>query len=114
MSENLVELATSRDARLSRTPDPHPLVAEIVEALMALSGEAHREVVVDRIAQGRHRAARAASPALRDEVFRAFDAHRHVDGEHPSLFHLRFGEGSHRWSLAPAAIAFIDARGEMC
>jgi hypothetical protein len=113
MAENLVELAVSRDARLSRTPDAHPLVAEIVEALMALSGEAHRDVVIDRIAQGRHPGARAASQALRDEILRAFHAHCETGAER-ALFRLRFGEGSHRWALAPAAMAFIAARGEMC
>lgn len=113
MAENLVELAPSHAARLSRTPDAHPLVAEIVEALMALSGEAHRDVVIERIAHGRHPGARAASSALRDEILRAFNAHCET-GADRALFRLRFGEGSHRWSLAPAAMAFIVARGEMC
>lgn len=112
MAENLVELAVSRDARLSRTPNAHPLVAEIVEALMALNGEAHRDLVVDRIAHGRQRAARPASIALRDEILRAFQAHCE-SGEGRALFRLRFGEGSHRWSLTPVAMAFMESRGEM-
>lgn len=113
MAENLVELAVSREARLSRAPDAHPLVAEIVEALMKLSGEAHRDLVIGRIAQGRHPGARDASAGLRDEILRAFHAHCEI-GEGRALFRLRFGEGSHRWSLTPTAMAFIESRGEMC
>lgn len=107
MAENLVELA------MSRVADSHPLVAEIVEALVKLSGEAHRDLVIGRIAQGRHPGAHTANAALRDEILRAFHAHCET-GVDRALFRLRFGEGSHRWSVTPAAMAFLAARGEMC
>lgn len=112
MSENLVELASARGARKGRAPDPHALTAEIAEALMALGGEAHRDVVITRVAQARHRDARTASPALREEILASFDAHCGA-GEAPGLFRLVFGPGSHRWGLTPQARAFLELRGEI-
>jgi ectoine hydroxylase-related dioxygenase (phytanoyl-CoA dioxygenase family) len=111
MSEKLVELAAARGSRLARTPLAHPLSAEIAEALMSLSGEAHRDVVISRIAQARHRDAKVASPALRDEILTTFDAHCRA-GEAPGLFRLVFGPGSHRWALTPQARMFLETRGE--
>lgn len=110
MSENLVELASARGSRLARMAEPHPLTAEIAEALMALSGEAHRDVVIARIAQHRHRDAKVASPALREEILATFEAHCQA-GVAPGLFRLVFGPGSHRWALTTQAQAFLDTRG---
>lgn len=49
MSEKLVELAAARGSRLAQTL-AHPLSA-VAEALMSLSGEAHRDVVISRMAR---------------------------------------------------------------
>jgi hypothetical protein len=79
---------------------------------MALSGEAHRDVVITRIAQVRDRGAKAASPALREEILATFEAHCQK-GEAPGLFRLVFGPGSHRWALTAQAQAFLDTRGQI-
>lgn len=112
MAETLIQLASARGARPGASARPHPLTAEIAEALISLSGEAHRDVVIARIAQARHGDARAASPALREEILATFETHCQA-GEAPGLFRLVFGPGSHRWALTPQARAFLDARGKV-
>lgn len=93
-----------------RNPDADPLVAEIVEALLALGGQGHRNAVAERIAS-----ARAGEPAKPTEglvahVRAAFEERLKLDRtmRRPrALFDLPFGDGSHRWALAREAENFL-------
>ena len=103
------EVALARRAKFDKTWNINPLVAEIAEILMALGGSAHRNLVAERIAIRRSR--QDASDGLRRDIFEAFDAH--CDGAAraglPSLVHLPFGAGSHRWALTLEAQGVLQA-----
>ncbi|MDQ0465551.1 hypothetical protein QO010_003340 [Caulobacter ginsengisoli] len=105
------ELGRARRARLKRMDAIHPIVAEIVDTLQALGGAAHRDLVADQIAVRRSGRTLRASPALKADVFQAFDAHCETTPLQATgrlLFHKPFGPASHRWALSPAASAFIE------
>lgn len=103
------DLGRARRARLQRMDAVHPIVAEIVETLQALGGSAHRDLVADQIAMRRSGLSLRASPALKDDVIQAFEAH--CEGGLRTtgrlLFHKPFGRDSHRWALSPSARAFL-------
>jgi hypothetical protein len=99
------DMAAARLARLS--PDLDARMAEIVDALMALAGAAHRDAVIELIA--RRRTGQAASPGLKAELIAAFDAHCQTlkaRGLVP-LVHRPFGDRSLRWALTPEADDFL-------
>jgi hypothetical protein len=99
------EMAAARLARLA--PDLDARMAEIIDALLELSGAAHRDAVIDRIAH--RRAGQPASPGLKAELVAAFDAHCRAlrsRGLAP-LVHRPFGDRSHRWALTPEADDFL-------
>lgn len=93
------EVALARRAKFAKTWNINPLVAEIAEVLMMLGGSAHRNVVAERIALRRSR--QDISEGLRRDIFQAFEAHcaGAARAGLPSLVHLPFGAGSHRWAL---------------
>lgn len=99
------EMAAARRVRLA--PDLDARMAEIVDALLELSGAAHRDVVIDRVAH--RRTGQPASPGLKTELVAAFEAHcgtLQARGQTP-LVHRPFGERSHRWALTPEADDFL-------
>lgn len=86
------------------------LVVEIVEALLFLGGEAHRDLVACRVATGRTGSPDAPSDALRREIQAAFENRLRLDRSltgRPVLFDLPLGDDSHRWALAREAAAFL-------
>ena len=103
------ELGRARRARLKRMDTIHPIVAEIVEILQSLGGSAHRDLVADQVAMRRSGLSVKASPALKDDVFQAFEAHCEGGPQTTGrlLFQKPFGGDSHRWALSPAARAFL-------
>ncbi len=77
-----------------RIQNADEFVGDIVEALEAYGGAAHRSLVVEQIAVAR---TRRGAPLRNDStrrIQRAFESHV------GDLFRLPFGEGSHRWALA--------------
>ena len=99
------DMAAARLAKLVLDLDTR--MAEIVDALLELSGAAHRDAVIDRVA--RRRTGQPASPGLKTELIAAFDAHCHAleaRGLVP-LVHRPFGTRSHRWALTPEADDFL-------
>lgn len=105
------ELGRARRARLKRMDAIHPIVGEIVETLQTLGGAAHRDLVANQIAVRRSGLSLKASPALKADVFQAFEAHCETGSSRITgrlLFHKPFGPASHRWALNPAASAFLE------
>lgn len=97
-----------RNAR--RNPDADPLVAEIVEALLALGGQAHRDVVAERVASAREGRPSKSSAGLTAHIRAAFEERLRLDRstrDRPTLLYLPFGDGSHRWALAREAETFL-------
>lgn len=86
------------------------LVVEIVEALLFLGGDAHRDLVARRVAAARTGRDDAPSDALRREIHAAFDHRLALDRSRPGrpvLFDRPLGDDSHRWALAREAAAFL-------
>lgn len=81
-----------------------PVVGEIVHALLALGGSAHRDTVVAHIASGRAGRTTAATQELRAEIYSGF--RRYIEmasARRPApLLHLPLGPSSYRWSLTDA------------
>ncbi len=80
------------------------MVIEILEALLALGGCAHRQMVADQIAQRRSGRAGPAEVAARNEIYAAFDAYMvwTANRKIAPLLDLPLGEGSYRWALTDA------------
>lgn len=97
-----------RKARRNAAADP--LVAEIVEALLGLGGQGHRNAVAERIASARAGEPTKPTEALIAHVQAAFEERLKIDRamHRPrTLFDLPFGDGSHRWALAREAESFL-------
>jgi hypothetical protein len=105
------EVALARQAKLARTWDINPLMAEIVEVLLSFSGAAHRDAVVDAIA--RRKSNDPASEGLRQQILEAVAIHRQKAEEtgRPPLVYLPFGESCHRWALTQDVMAFMRSNG---
>ena len=96
-------------------------IGEIVDALITLGGQAHRDRVADAVASARAGAPTRATPALTAHLSAAFDDRllfdRSVVGR-PVLFALPHGAGSLKWALAREARAFLwrsrRSRGPSC
>lgn len=81
------------------------LVAEMVEALQHLGGEAHRDLVIHRIKLNRLQ--NGCSDLSASEIYAAFDHHyaRFAASEIQTPFlKPAFGPGSHRWRLDREAL----------
>ena len=82
----------------------NPLVAEIAQALLALGGAAHRDLVVAHIAK--QRGVYRPSDALRRDLSEAFAAYcRGAQG----LLHLPYGPFSQRWALTDQGYGLLRA-----
>lgn len=100
------DITEARARRLSRQPLINPLVGEIVDALLALGGAAHRDAVIRHVALAR--GAPFASDALARELASAFEARlAATPAGASSLLALPFGEGSRRWALTHEALGFL-------
>jgi hypothetical protein len=106
-----VECSEFFQQRQTKNARKSQLAAEIVDALLALDGEAHRTLVLERIGLKR------GGPGLRLDssegraVLAAFDAHCLAQAGRQPLFRLRFGPGSHRWGLSADAMSFFTLAG---
>lgn len=106
----VVELAAYRRLiRAGRLDDVWPTVAEILDALAASGGAAHRSDVVKRIAERRGLRAGPEREVLEAELLAAFDRYLVFAATRrpPPLMHLPFGPGSYRWALTDAGRQLI-------
>lgn len=81
-----------------------PAVADIVDALRALGGAAHRDDVANRVVRGRAGRDVRATEAERDEVFSAFKTYMSTATRrrHAPLLHTPLGPDTYRWALTEA------------
>jgi hypothetical protein len=93
-----------RRAKGGRARHIDPVIAEILEALLALGGCAHRQLVADQIAQRRSGRSCPAEVAARNEIYAAFDAYLAwaATRKTPPLLDRPLGSGSYRWALTEA------------
>lgn len=80
------------------------LVQRIRETLLLFGGEAHRNEVIAQVARERGLDVRHIPPDLEREVIRSFEGVCRDETLRAALgFHLKFGEGSHRWAVRAEA-----------
>ncbi len=90
----------------------NPLVDEIIQALLAMGGAAHRDSVIAYIAKqrGLFRPPAELARAL-EEAFGAYCGGA-VDPRSPGLLHLPYGAESQRWALTDQAYGLLrESRG---
>jgi hypothetical protein len=96
-----MEQAQSRPRR-SRAPSKptQALATRIRETLLVFGGEAHRRDVIKAVARDMGADVRNIPPELESAVILSFEEiWRNEEARATYGFHLRFGEGSHRWAL---------------
>lgn len=92
------------------SPAPKPLVAEIMDALHDLGGQAHRDLVLNYIAANRANSGIRPPATFSEDLIAAFGDHL---ASHPAgarLVTLPFGAGSRRWALSPEGMAQLRHR----
>lgn len=107
---DILDYMTQVRRKARRNPEADPLLAEIVEALLGLGGQGHRNAAVERIASARAGTPAKPTEALIAHVRAAFEERLKLDRaiRRPrTLFDLPFGDGSPRWALAPEAENFL-------
>ncbi|QTN19198.1 hypothetical protein HZ989_13375 [Brevundimonas sp. AJA228-03] len=89
-----------------------PLVADIIDALRANSGSAHRQDIANWIVGRRTGKPLKATPDEREAVYAAFEAYLDVAGRRrpPPLLCKPLGPDSYRWALTSAALDLFDKR----
>jgi hypothetical protein len=93
----------SRQRKAAKRPTTENLVERIRETLVYFGGEAHRRDVILNVARESGVDVKNIPEDFETAIIVSFEetwrdeARRALYG-----FHLRFGEGSHRWGLKPA------------
>ena len=84
-----------------KSDDSFDMAGRIVAALRLFGGEAHRRLVIEYIQSS------SSDPGVRknieDAVVATFERLAADQAHDDALFYRRFGPGSQRWSLGPAA-----------
>lgn len=101
-----------RRAPGGRARHSDPVIAEILESLLALGGSAHRQAVADLVSQRRGDRSGPLELAGRDEIYSAFDAYLTGVSTRrlPPLLWLPLGSGSYRWALTEAGQQLFQTR----
>lgn len=88
-----------------------PALSEILEALNALGGSAHRQAVADQIALRRSGRSCPADTATRSEIYFAFDAYLTwaATRKPPPLLWRPLGAGSYRWALTDTGMRLFQS-----
>ena len=97
----------------SATPQVRPpakakqtLCKRVQKALLSLGGEAHRSMVIERVARDLGHDVRQIPEDLQHALIASFEETWRDELKRAMFgFHLPFGEGSHRWGLRTAEFA---------
>lgn len=82
------------------------MVERIREALLLFGGEAHRRDIIHSVAREVGVDVKNISEDFEAAVISSFEQAWRDEARRAALgFHLRFGEGSHRWGLAKSITA---------
>ena len=89
-----------------------PLVADIIDALRANSGSAHRQDIADWVVGRRTGKPHKATADKREAVYAAFDSYLDaaVRRRPPPLLCKPLGPDSYRWALTSAALDLFEKR----
>jgi hypothetical protein len=79
---------------------PSPLADRLRAALQTLGGEAHRGLVIERVARDLGHDPRQIPEDLQTALIESFEKARRDKRKRAAYgFHLPFGEGSYRWGV---------------
>jgi len=77
------------------------LARRVREVLLAAGGEAHRQFVIEQVARNMGHDVRQIPEDLETAVILSFEENWRNEARRKTYgFHLRFGEGSHRWGVS--------------
>ncbi|HEY9234542.1 MULTISPECIES: hypothetical protein [Phenylobacterium] len=94
---------TKTRAKATKRPTTEHLVERIRETLLYFGGEAHRRDVIVNVARDIGVDVKNIPEELENAVILSFEETWRDEARRAAYgFHLRFGEGSHRWGLKPA------------
>ena len=78
------------------------LAKRVREVLLALGGEAHRALVIEHVARSLGHDVRQIPEDLQHALILSFEENWRDKRRRAAYgFHMRFGEGSHRWGVRP-------------
>lgn len=103
--ENNVEQALDCARGVFKRPRAKQALAKRVrEALLMLGGEAHRRTVIEQVAREMGHDVLQIPQDLEASVILSFESYWRDEARRAAYgFHLKFGEGSHRWAIRPDA-----------
>lgn len=105
--KNIAEQASDEaQSKAKRRQNRQVLARRVREALLALGGEAHRQAVIEQVARTMGHDVKQIPEDLEAAVISSFEETWRNEARRQAFgFHLRFGEGSHRWGVRPGDIA---------
>lgn len=105
--EHIAEQALDdTQSRAKRRQNRQVLARRVREALLALGGEAHRQTVIEQVARTMGHDVKQIPEDLEAAVISSFEETWRNEARRQAYgFHLRFGEGSHRWGVRPGEAA---------
>ncbi|HEX5379157.1 MAG TPA: hypothetical protein VFW47_11315 [Phenylobacterium sp.] len=90
----------NRRRKVAAEPQRERLITRIREALLLLGGEAHRRDVIVQLAKEQGMDWRNIPEDLESAVIQSFEETWRDESRRAAYgFHLKFGEGSHRWGV---------------
>lgn len=99
-------MALARNPQSRPRPMADAMARRIRDTLLLFGGEAHRSEVIAQLARERGLDVRHIPPELEREVISTFERAWRDEAQRDALgFHLKFGEGSHRWAVRSQALA---------
>jgi HEPN domain-containing protein len=100
--ENIVDQPLDCAHGTKRPRAQQALAKRVREALLSLGGEAHRQTVIEQVAREMGHDVLQIPEELEAAVIVSFEAYWRDEARRAAYgFHLRFGEGSHRWAIRP-------------
>lgn len=118
MTEIINLVAHRRRARLNRARHVDPVIVEVIDALSALGGVAHRKLIADHVFAARSGSLLPAPSTVEQEIFGSLDAYAAKAGQRRTapLLERPLGPDSYRWALTAAGAALLapsrDRTGE--
>ena len=110
MTEIINLVAHRRRTRLNRARHLDPVIVEVIDALSALGGVAHRKVIADHVFSARSGSLRSSPKAVEQEIFGSLDVYAAKVAQRrapAALLERPLGADSYRWALTPAGAALL-------
>lgn len=110
MTEIINLVAHRRRTRLNRARHVDPVIVEVIDALSALGGVAHRKLIADHVYAARSGSLLPAPSAVEQEIFGSLDAYAAKVSQRRTapLLERPLGADSYRWALTATGAALLS------